>query len=640
MTTITLTETASTLQTAVNEMISLPPRYSSLPGCISESAAEQLRTINARALASNDPSNDIEFTERRPPGYSTVFHEFTPRASSETTRERRRAGNLSLQVGGPPSRRGSSESPSSAEDITLSSTSSRSGAPMQFEYHVKSGYAAGRSTPWANLQLFSRSSASPARGSSNGSARIPKYSSKDLVQGCLELNLENPQNINSISLAVIERETRNLIVRGRLVTSSFEGGVYTFYEHTIVNWTRADGDPRTTFSSPEAVGSPLPQSSPSSSSPTSPSSTTRISFSSPTGSRPGTPSGSIRTKRFDAKLFGSYLWPFSFPFPAEVTIPGLDSEGKAYPTPQTFNEKGVNAAVQYEVILKMTHGVLKADSKLNAPIAYAPDIHPGAPSVLRQLAYSQRSRIPGPLADPFGWTTLPPAIVRGRFFGAANGTKLQCSLSLANPLSYTRGTVIPLHLTIRSSDVNALSQLGVPQCVSVQLVRKVRYVDDPAQSISQVNKSGKQPTSILKTGREEVTVVEKAVWWVPPNGSGSNEVDERTMKILEGEIILASDLQPTCSFLLFNVSYEIEICCFDHPSFKPSSTTSSILLFNQVTIASRHGDGPRPIPVSEPPSDSRRQLQRERRDHRQRAREVNALRFMGNVEMFMGNERP
>jgi len=67
------------------------------------------------------------------------------------------------------------------------------------EYHIKSGEEI-----WATLKLMSQTSVrstSSASSSLSSTQRVPRFTGSDLVQGILELNLETPQNINSISLS-------------------------------------------------------------------------------------------------------------------------------------------------------------------------------------------------------------------------------------------------------------------------------------------------------------------------------------------------------------------------------------------------------------------------------------------------------
>lgn len=69
-------------------------------------------------------------------------------------------------------------------------------------------------------------------------------------------------------------------------------------------------------------------------------------------------------KKFEGKLSGEYTWPFMLTFPKEVTIRGQHQYlSKEYPTPRTFVEDGTNTSVEYELALRVTHGMLRADSK-------------------------------------------------------------------------------------------------------------------------------------------------------------------------------------------------------------------------------------------------------------------------------------
>lgn len=134
----------------------LPPRYSSLTGTLSPEASQMLRSLST---TSGQPVNGAY-----PPRYSNAFNQH----------------GVTSGMG-----RGSSVS--------------RSAGLQPFEYHIKSGNV-NKPQPWATLKVFSRSSSS--LGSNSSSVKLPKFTSKDPVQGCLELNLESPQNINSISLSV------------------------------------------------------------------------------------------------------------------------------------------------------------------------------------------------------------------------------------------------------------------------------------------------------------------------------------------------------------------------------------------------------------------------------------------------------
>jgi hypothetical protein len=68
------------------------------------------------------------------------------------------------------------------------------------EYYINSG-----GEIWATLKVMSRTSVgstSSASSSLSSTQRVPRFTGSDFVQGILELNLETPQNINSIRLSV------------------------------------------------------------------------------------------------------------------------------------------------------------------------------------------------------------------------------------------------------------------------------------------------------------------------------------------------------------------------------------------------------------------------------------------------------
>jgi hypothetical protein len=69
-------------------------------------------------------------------------------------------------------------------------------------------------------------------------------------------------------------------------------------------------------------------------------------------------------KKFEGKLSGQYSWPFLLTFPKEVTIRGQHQYlSKTYSTPRSFLESEKNVSVQYDLVLRITHGMLRADSK-------------------------------------------------------------------------------------------------------------------------------------------------------------------------------------------------------------------------------------------------------------------------------------
>lgn len=162
-----------------------PPRYSSLAGALSPEAASVLQSLCAEAVhtlsnADNTGRSGDRAREVYPPRYSGVFQRSTSNARYHQRHRRPGANNYSV-------------------DSQLVAGS------HPFEYHIRTGHGskANRDQPWATLKVFSRSSSTSAPSSTTmGPRKMPKFTSKDLVQGCLELNLDVPQNINSILLSV------------------------------------------------------------------------------------------------------------------------------------------------------------------------------------------------------------------------------------------------------------------------------------------------------------------------------------------------------------------------------------------------------------------------------------------------------
>lgn len=157
----------------------LPPRYSSLQGALSPEAANILRSLSAEVVHTTGHGTDRATTrEVHPPRYSGVFQRSASTARYHHRHRRLGANNYSVD-------------------------SQLVAGLHPFEYHIRTGHGsrANRDQPWATLKLFSRSSSSSS-STIMGPGKMPKFTTKDLVQGCLELNLDSPQNINSISLSV------------------------------------------------------------------------------------------------------------------------------------------------------------------------------------------------------------------------------------------------------------------------------------------------------------------------------------------------------------------------------------------------------------------------------------------------------
>lgn len=77
-------------------------------------------------------------------------------------------------------------------------------------------------------------------------------------------------------------------------------------------------------------------------------------------------------------------------------------------------------------------GKFSADSiwnRIDTAFAYVPYTKPESPSLLRQLAYTERCPLPGPEADPGGWKTFVPVVARGTLL-PDHPVNVECTVSI------------------------------------------------------------------------------------------------------------------------------------------------------------------------------------------------------------------
>ncbi|KAF7424449.1 hypothetical protein PC9H_009756 [Pleurotus ostreatus] len=362
------------------------------------------------------------------------------------------------------------------------------------------------------------------------SKHTPTIAEGSGLSGSVSLNLESSEAIQAVSISVI----------GQIITGANPGESFTFLEIPVTLWSKALGE--------------------------------------------ANPAGDIRQES-SGKLLGTYSWPFHVDIPKQVTLPiGSYGSSQTYTLPQTFLERHTRAGIKYDVIVRISRGKLRVNSKLTATFGYLPIIRPMAPSPLRQLAYQENSPILGPEADPEGWHTVPSTWVKGNVFGKRS-VSIHCTLSLAKPLCYTRGTAIPCFLDLQSADGQALGLLSSPNAVVLRLRRRVKYRDNNL-------------TTKLEVGidtKDIVTDSESAVWW--PSREGDTTMDS-PRRCLAGEIHLNKILKPTTAIANFSIEYAVVLFSFDAPAF--TSTGPDTLLIQPVEVATAYAPGPRPRIYSPP----------------------------------------
>ncbi|KAL0954346.1 hypothetical protein HGRIS_003340 [Hohenbuehelia grisea] len=384
-----------------------------------------------------------------------------------------------------------------------------------------------KNSPWLVLTVC---------GNSLLSKHAPVIVEGSELTGSVKLLLDSSDLIQSISVSVL----------GLIISGANPGDTYTFLELNQVLWAKAhSGDPR----QPGSAG------------------------------------------RFSGKLPpGEYAWPFSFAMPPEVTLyvgAGAHGAERNFRLPQTFLERHARASVQYSVVVRVVRNKLRPDSKLTATFGFLPITKPSPPSPLRQLAYQENSPLLGPGGDPDGWHMVGQTIIRGTLFGQRPVNAL-CSLYIAKPLCYTRGTVLPCFMTIESPDMQALDLLSSPKAIMVRLRRNIKYHEFRTMAVDAM------------TWRDSVDDTDPAVWWPSTEGE---EADTLVRRHLCGEIQLKKTLKPSTAIGNFRIEYLVTLLPFDATAFV--STDTEPLLEQAVEIATVYAPGPRPRayspPIYEPP---------------------------------------
>ncbi|KAJ4477348.1 hypothetical protein J3R30DRAFT_3291186 [Lentinula aciculospora] len=362
--------------------------------------------------------------------------------------------------------------------------------------------------------------------SAKSTKSLPTFYEKEKINATLELHAEKGDSSIQSVMAM---------VRGRIITGPRSDETVTFLTILHPIWARSTDTPRTPSLSEGASGS---------------------------------------------KLFGDCIWSFSIPLPKSVDV---QKSGVNYCLPETFSERDLAVSVQYDLTIHISRGKLRTDSQIRTPFGYVPSSKPEPPSVLRQLAYQQSMPVPGPSVDPRGWKTLTTCKAKGTTFQNCSAD-VQCSLSLARPLCYTRGSLIPCSLTLSSGDPQALDMVTASNCINVDLRRTVGYTSAPGIE--------KKRVAHQELSRE----CGKAVWW--PSASIQSD---RYNRHLEGEIRVPKDLRPTSLMDHFSISYSVVLRSFNISTLK--SANSEILLSEPVDIVAAYARGPRPTAYAPPAYD-------------------------------------
>ncbi|TCD64993.1 hypothetical protein EIP91_003360 [Steccherinum ochraceum] len=280
---------------------------------------------------------------------------------------------------------------------------------------------------------------------------------------------------------------------------------------------------------------------------------------------------------FNGKLSGQFQWPFNLAIPPTVDLVSASGMQETFRIPPSFSERLTRIHIQYQLIARFRRGKFRVDR--DTVFSFTPFIYPEPFSQARQAAYRHNHPVPGPDLDPAGWIAMESIAVRGSIFNA-RAVDAVCTLSLAKPLMYTRGTVIPCSITIDCTDTQALDLLSMPQAVDVRLLR---HISKAPADLS----AGAAGPSTYGVEFEKTTVeIKTATWWP------TSDIPHR--RVLSGEIHLPKDLKPNCRVGKFNLYYTVEMFSLRAVTFSPYDTTTNALQVQPVDIATAYASGPRP----------------------------------------------
>ncbi|KZT01403.1 uncharacterized protein LAESUDRAFT_731262 [Laetiporus sulphureus 93-53] len=267
-----------------------------------------------------------------------------------------------------------------------------------------------------------------------------------------------------------------------------------------------------------------------------------------------------------AKLSGKQSWPFSISIPAEASMVGKDK--RAYPLPPSFSERASPVYIEYKLVLTLRRGVLRADRTLATSILYLPLWRADPHSQMRQPTYSELASLPGPDDDLEGWKVLNTVLLTGTLFDTRQ-VELQCTLAIARPVCYARGSPIPLFLTITSDDDHATDLLATPAAVKLRLI--CTRVLGPYAT---------EENSTPPSDRVFQETVGTAFFWPAPDGvSGTGK------RTLHGELSVKMSLKPSSVFPGFALRYHLVLLPLQAAGFVSKTPTGERLLTEEVKIA-------------------------------------------------------
>ncbi|KAF9048576.1 hypothetical protein BJ165DRAFT_1032323 [Panaeolus papilionaceus] len=269
--------------------------------------------------------------------------------------------------------------------------------------------------------------------------------------------------------------------------------------------------------------------------------------------------------------------------PKEITTPSRKVHlGDTYMLPQTLTDFETGTNVTYEVILQLVWGPFHPDDELIMPLGFIPIIRPPTLPMMCQRAYLNDLPLDSPFEDPQSWHSLAPVEIMRGVDGNHLRKPVVCTLFLAKPLSYTRGSFIPLFISVDGGAKGIVDVLTSLPAFPVCLLQR---------SIIGAHLAGEElPSSAWKVVKDASNM---AVWRSNilsdagiRHGTGAHQ------RTLHGELHLPADLNPTTH--IFNFQIEYAVALFPMHNTGSVSTGKRSLVIQPINVATSYAAGPQP----------------------------------------------
>ncbi|KAH9003146.1 hypothetical protein EDB86DRAFT_2799637 [Lactarius hatsudake] len=294
----------------------------------------------------------------------------------------------------------------------------------------------------------------------------------------------------------------------------------------------------------------------------------------------------------DAKVVGTHTHAFSITIPRDAAVALVPkATPKRFSLPPTFSERASPAYIDYKLYVTVRRGGLRVNSKLSTSFAFLPRTVADPPSPLRALVYAEGGAVLGPDADPQGWKVFDPVRITGMLFNARD-VSMQCTLAMATPLTYASNSPVPLLLTLRGTDVQALDLFASSPCL--HLLRTVA-----------IGSEATEEAGLRRSNNTFVSSVAKGAFWPhevgagPKVGSGKEASGDLGVRALRGELFIPKGTKQSFAFPRLACRYSVVLLPPQVPGFTPTTAPDEPLLMERITVTLANAPGI--IPTSQIP---------------------------------------